>query len=109
MIPEINNATEMTFEITLKGEKYDCVLRSFFLNGEDLELRTNIFLDEALTSASDETILTKLWEENIGILTMTFASDSKKAETEDQREFFAALSKALENLDYTKIKKDLIR
>lgn len=109
MTPEINNVTEMTLEITLKGEKYDCVLRNFFLSGEDLPLHTNMDLDTELVSASDETILAELWEENIFFWTKAYESNSKNKQDEEERELFAALYKALDNLDYNKIKKSLIR
>lgn len=104
-----NNAAEMTFEVTVKEKLYDSVLRNFFADGEDLPLHTGQRFPGGLAHASKENILKKIWDNSLVFWIQAYRADSKNSEKAEEREIFSAVADTLEKLEYSMVKKELVR
>ena len=107
---ERNKDEEITYEVVLKGDKYDCTLRNFFADGQDLELRTDFPLPGGLAHASKADILEKTFENTIFFYIESYKRKSEKAEVSvEDKKIFLSVAEALETLNFEKMQKNLTR
>lgn len=103
-----NNPAEMTFEVTVRGKEYDSVLRSFYADGKDFVLREQQpFPEDGFADGPKEELLRRIWNEDLLFWVLAARSDSAK--NTENKEIFTALAETLEKLDYSAVKKELIR
>lgn len=103
-----NKDEEIIYEVTQKDKLYDCVLRNFFTDGSDYEIRQGCPLAGGLVHGSKDKILQDTFDETIFFWANALRKDSEKHEGEG-KEYRLAVAEALETLDYNKIQKQYIR
>ena len=106
---ERNKDEEITYEVVLKGKRFDCMLRNFFTDGNDVTLREDYLLPGGLVHDSKENILKKTFEDTIFLCADTFKRRVEKCKNEEDKELYSYLSEELKTLDYDKLQKNFIR
>ena len=106
------NEETITFEVLIRENKVNCTLHNFFSDGKAFEIDRNFVfpLPEDLEQASDDEIMENIWNDRVLFWAMSNRMKVNQGMAdENDKGILLKLADVLENLDYTKVKKELKR